>query len=148
VPLYHLDNARTAEQLADMRRLAAAGICVFCPEHLAADPDQRLLYRSAHWTVTPNEFPYGGTRLHLLLVPDEHVGDLVDLSPAAQADFWAALAWVRTHHGLRHYGLGARNGDPRYTGGTIEHLHVHLIVGDVADPEHRGVRMKLSSRPG
>jgi diadenosine tetraphosphate (Ap4A) HIT family hydrolase len=147
VPLYHLGNNRTEQQLADMLRLEAAGVCVFCPEHLAQDPDQPTLHRTPQWTVTPNEFPYAGTALHLLLVPDEHVTDLLDLSAAAQADFWAALGWVRDHYSLTYYGLGSRNGDCRYTGGTIYHVHVHVIVGDVADPGHEPVRLKLSSRP-
>jgi diadenosine tetraphosphate (Ap4A) HIT family hydrolase len=140
--LYHLGNSRSEEQSADMRRLEADGICIFCPEHLDADPGQRILHRSAHWAVTPNKFPYEGTKLHLLLVPHQHVTDLLDLPDAAQQDFWAALCWVRDQHGLTYYGLGARNGDCRYTGGTIAHLHVHVIVGD---PEGGPVRFKVSS---
>lgn len=147
MPLYHLGNNRTPEQLADMLRLEAAGVCVFCPEQLAADPQQEILHRTAHWTVTPNEFPYAGTALHLLLVPDEHVTDLLDLSAPARDDLWVALRWVRDRYGLAYYGLGIRNGDCRYTGGTVYHLHVHVIVGDVADPHHQPVKLKLSSRP-
>jgi diadenosine tetraphosphate (Ap4A) HIT family hydrolase len=142
VSLYYLENYRTAEQLADMRRLEAAGICLFCPEHLAADARQRTVHRTAHWTVTPNEFPYAGTKLHLMLIPDEHVSDLLDLSPPAQADFWQALGWVREQHGLEYYGIAARNGDPRFTGGTIVHLHIHVIVGD---PDGEPVKFKLGS---
>jgi ATP adenylyltransferase len=144
VSLYCLDNSRGDEQSRDMRRLEAGGICVFCPEHLDADPDQEVVHRSAHWTITPNKFPYTGTLLHLLLVPHEHVTDLLDLSAAAQHDLWAALGWVREHHGLTYYGLGARNGDCRYTGGTIAHVHVHVIVGD---PRSGPVRFKVSSSP-
>jgi ATP adenylyltransferase len=144
--LYYLGNYRTAEQLADMRRLEAAGVCVFCPEHLAQDRNQPILHRTPQWTVTPNEFPYRGTRLHLLLVPDEHVTDLVDLSAEAQRDFWSALSWVREHYGLSFYSLAVRNGESEYTGGTIRHVHVHLLQGDVDDPQHEPVRTKLSSR--
>jgi ATP adenylyltransferase len=145
--LYCLNNYRSKEQLADMRRLDADGVCIFCPQHMAADADQRIVHRTRHWSVTPNEFPYAGTRLHLLLVPDEHVGDLLDLSPEAQFDFWAALRWVRDHYALAYYGLGVRNGDCSYTGGTIAHVHVHVIVGDVEDPDHVPVKFKLTSRP-
>jgi len=141
--VYHLSNYRTDDQLADMLALQAAGVCVFCPEHL----DQEVLHRTAHWTVTPNEFPYRGTRLHLLLVPDAHVTDLLDLSPAAQADFWVALGWARQRYALSFYGLGARCGDCGCTGATIEHVHAHVIVGDVDDPDHEPVRMKFSQRP-
>ena len=82
--LYYLGNYRTQEQLDDMIQLEAAGTCIFCPEHLAKDPTQRVLHRTTQWTITPNEFPYRGTRLHLLLVPDEHVTDMLDLSDEAQ----------------------------------------------------------------
>jgi ATP adenylyltransferase len=146
VSLYYLGNARLPEQLAEMRRLEAAGVCIFCPEHLAA-PDQRVLHRTPQWTVTPNDFPYQRTRLHLLLIPDEHVTDLADLSPAARLDFWAVLDWVKDHFGLTFYSLAVRNGLSEYTGGTVRHLHVHIVQGDVDDPHHEPVRTKLSSRP-
>jgi ATP adenylyltransferase len=144
VSLYCLGNSRSEEQSAYMRRLEADGVCLFCPEQLDADPDQVVLHRTEHWTVTPNRFPYADTDLHLMLVPQEHVIDLLDLGPPAQQDFWAALRWVRDTHGLAYYGLGARNGDCRYTGGTIAHVHVHVIVGD---PAAGPVRFKVSSAP-
>jgi diadenosine tetraphosphate (Ap4A) HIT family hydrolase len=140
--LYHLGNSRGDEQTGYMRELEAAGICVFCPEHLEADPDQVVTHRTAHWTITPNKFPYASTTLHLMLVPHEHVADLLDLTEAAQRDFWTALGWIRKTYGLTYYGLGARNGDPRFTGGTITHVHVHVIVGD---PNGEPVRFKVSS---
>lgn len=145
--LYYLGNHRSQAQLDDMRRLAEAGICVFCPQHLATDPNQRTLHRTALWTVTPNEFPYEGTRLHLLLVPDEHVTDVVDLSAEAKHDFWVALRWVREYHRLTYYSMVIRNGDCERTGATVRHVHVHLLQGDVDDPLHQPVRTKLSSRP-
>ena len=145
--LYCMENSRTDVQRREMAALEASGVCLFCPEALIADPDQPIVAATEHWNVTPNQFPYAGTTTHLLLVPREHVTDLLDLSPAAQADFWSALAALRQDYDLSFYGLGARNGDCRYTGGTIAHVHVHLVVGDVTDPAHQPVRLKLSSRP-
>ncbi|NHA69344.1 HIT family protein [Phycicoccus sp. CMS6Z-2] len=141
-----MGNHRSAEQLAEMERLAEAGLCLFCPGQLEATGANPVLHRTPHWTVTRNRYPYRGTRLHLLLVPTVHVTDLTDLPADAQADFWDVLAWARAEYDLAFYGLGARNGDPTYTGGTISHLHLHLVVGDVEDPDHEPVRMKLSSR--
>jgi diadenosine tetraphosphate (Ap4A) HIT family hydrolase len=146
VSLYYLGNYRTQEQLEDMLRLEAAGTCIFCPEHLAKDPGQRIEHRTALWTVTPNEFPYRGARLHLLLVPDEHVTDMLDLSDEAKADLWTALAWARENYGLTFYSMLARNGDCEFTGATVRHVHIHLVQGDVDDPHHEPVRTKLSSR--
>jgi diadenosine tetraphosphate (Ap4A) HIT family hydrolase len=123
-------NVRGPDQLAEMQRLEDAGICLFCPDGLRGHSRNAVVHRTAHWSVTPNAFPYPGTRLHLLLVPHQHAGDLLDLDPDARADFWTTLAWVRDSYGLSYYGLGVRNGDCRYTGATITHVHAHVLVGD------------------
>lgn len=129
----------------DMLALEAKGICLFCPEHLAGDESHVIYHLTEWWTVTNNRFPYDGARLHLLLIPSVHVRDLVDLPTAAQADFWGVLGWCRDRWGFNFYGLGARCGDFRFTGATLEHLHLHLMVGDVSNPDHEPVRMKFSS---
>jgi len=140
---YYLGNSRGDVQSDYMRQLEAEGRCLFCPgqETLA------VLHKTTPWTIVPNRFPYRGTRLHLMLVPDEHVVDMIDLSPAAREDFWSALAWIRERYDLTYYGLAARNGDPRFTGGTIRHLHIHVVVGDVEDPDFEPIRVRMSSRP-
>jgi ATP adenylyltransferase len=140
VSLYYLGNARTDDQIQQMRQLEADGVCLFCPPNL--ERVQRVLHRTRHWSVTPNEFPYRGARLHLLLVPDDHVTGLVELPPHTQQDLWVALAWVRAQYRLEHYGLAVRNGAAEFTGGTIRHLHVHILQGD---PKGEPVRVKLSS---
>jgi ATP adenylyltransferase len=146
VSLYCFENARTDEQLAEMRRLDAEGVCLFCPEGLASHARQQVLFRTRHWTVTPNEFPYPGTSLHLLLVPDQHAADLLDLAEEVRQDFWRALQAVADRHQLGHYGLGVRNGDCRFTGATIAHVHAHVLVGDPHAPDAPPVRMRFSSR--
>jgi ATP adenylyltransferase len=146
VSLYCFENARTDEQLAEMRRLDAEGVCLFCPEGLARHARQQVLFRTRHWTVTPNEFPYPGTSLHLLLVPDQHAADLLDLTEEVRQDFWQALRAVADRHQLGHYGLGVRNGDCRFTGATIAHVHAHVLVGDTHAPGAPPVRMRFSSR--
>jgi len=129
-----------------MHGLQTAGKCLFCPPHLDAHDGQRVMWRDAGWSVTANQYPYPGTVLHLLLVPDDHVTDLLDLAAPARAGLWRALAWAHDTHRLTHYGLAARSGDCRYTGGTVAHLHLHLVVGDLDSPVP--VRVKLSSTPG
>jgi ATP adenylyltransferase len=147
VSLYCFENYRTAEQLAEMRRLEAAGLCLFCPDSLSRHATQQILLQTRHWSVTPNEFPYPGTLLHLLLVPSQHAADMLDLDQEVQQDFWPVLRAVRDRYHLSYYGLGIRNGDCRFTGATIRHVHAHVLVGDT-DPENGAVvRMRFSSRP-
>jgi diadenosine tetraphosphate (Ap4A) HIT family hydrolase len=143
-----MENHRTADQLAEMERLEAAGICLFCPDGLRDHARQQILWETEHWTVTPNEFPYPGTSLHLLIVPHAHAADVLDLDAAVQQDFFIALGRVRERYGLRHYGLGMRNGDCRFTGATITHVHAHVLVGDRGAEPEVPVRMRFSSRPG
>jgi ATP adenylyltransferase len=145
VTLYNPANARREDQRAEMERLEAAGECLFC--RLVDTPRGDGWFRTDWWVASENEFPYRGARLHYLLAPTEHVIDLLDLKDEMLADFWVALRQLRDQHDLGFYGLGARCGDCRYTGGTIAHVHVHVVVGDVDDPAHEPVRLKLSSRP-
>jgi ATP adenylyltransferase len=142
-----MENSRTAEQLAEMQRLEAAELCLFCPQALREHATQQILWETEHWIITPNEFPYQGTSLHLLVVPQQHVGDVLDLDVAAQADFWTALASVRERYDLTYYGLGMRNGDCRYTGATIAHVHAHVMVGNPEVAAMTPIRMRLSSAP-
>jgi ATP adenylyltransferase len=128
---YCMENYRTPEQLAEMQRLEADGVCLFCPD----------------WTVSPNDFPYPGARLHLLLVPRQHVRDVLDLDAEARAGFWTALGWVRERYDLTYYGLGMRNGDCQYTGATVRHVHAHVLVGDPGVARATPVRMRFSSAP-
>lgn len=145
--LYYLGNARHAEQAEQMRRLEADGTCIFCPGHLDPPDDPRIVLRMPDWVARHNAYPYPNTRLHLLLVPRRHVPDLLDLTDEELGGLWRMARAVRAEYDLDFYGFGARCGDCRFTGGTIEHVHVHLVVGDVEHPDHAPVRLKLSSRP-
>jgi ATP adenylyltransferase len=147
-PLYYLGNSRSQGQTEDMITKEAKGLCIFCPEHLRADPSQRVAHESGHWIVTPNQYPYAGVLHHFLLVPKVHVTDVLDLSPAAFADMQRALSWVRKTYGLTYWSFGSRNGDFRYTGATIAHVHIHVLVGDPAQHDESPVILYLSSCPG
>lgn len=130
--MYCLDNARHPDQLAAMRAAMDAGICVFCPEHLHTDPNQKVLHRRSGWTVVPNRYPYAGAGLHLLLIPDDHVCDLGDLDVDDGPGLISAVRWAKSTYGYAGAALATRIGDLEHTGATIEHLHLHLVVGDPA----------------
>lgn len=130
----------------DMKTLEARQVCLFCPEHLIGDSEHVIFHATEWWTVTNNRYPYNGARSHVLLVPSVHVKDIAELPAQAKDDFWNVLDWSRARWDMAFYGLGVRCGDFRYTGATLEHVHVHLIVGDVFDPDHEPIRMKFSAR--
>ncbi|RKS71913.1 diadenosine tetraphosphate (Ap4A) HIT family hydrolase [Actinomadura pelletieri DSM 43383] len=143
--LYCLENHRTQEQLLRMQDLERRGVCLFCPDGLAEHSGLEPVWSGGSWTIAPNDFPYKSTSLHLLLIPTEHVTDMADLSDEARTGFFDALLFAREKYGLDSYGIGVRNGLCERTGGTIRHLHVHLLVGDPATAAESPVRMRFSS---
>lgn len=144
---YNLASARHAAQRDQMNDLANRGVCAFCWENLETEHREPIELTSAHWLVTKNDYPYDDTKLHLLLIPKEHINTVSALSKAARADLVETIVAVEKKWGLEHYAFGMRSGDMHRTGGTVEHLHAHIVVGDVDSPNHEPVRFKMSSKP-
>ncbi len=142
--LYCIQNARGEAQRERMRSLEAAGVCIFCPEGLAAYGDRSPLLETPSWQAFDNDFPYAGARRHVLLIPRRHVPELLDLDDAARSEFWEILALTRSALGTDHYGLGVRSGNCAATGGTVEHLHLHVLVPEPG-PLEKPLRMRFSS---
>lgn len=124
-----LANARNPEQLAEMERLIASGECLFCSGRWP------IITETKHWLIGYNQYPYDGTRQHLLLVPKMHVTDLIYLDHESKDDMWSVLDMIN----MPSYSLGVRCGDPEKTGGTLDHLHMHFVVPDGTTP----VRFKM-----
>lgn len=144
---YNKATARTPDQLDRMNGLEARGVCAFCREHIETEMDQPIEHETAHWIVKKNDYPYDGATLHLLLIPHSHVRSLGQLSTEARADLMETIAACETWYDLNHYAVGIRSGDMQRTGGSVDHLHAHIVVGDTDDPGHEPVRFKMSSRP-
>jgi ATP adenylyltransferase len=145
--LYYLENARSEKQYEEMIILESENKCLFCPGVLRKDTGNRILHETAYWMVTPNEYPYDGALTHLLLIPKPHVEDILDLSDVAFANLKRAMSWARSNFQMTYWGLASRNGDPAFTGGTVRHVHLHMLVGDPDKAETTPLRVKLSSSP-
>lgn len=145
--LYHLPAARTDNQLAMMKDLEERGVCIFCPEHLETEDFSPILIKTKHWQVKNNSFPYKGTRVHLLAIPNKHINTLSQLENDARIDLFDILGKCEKDFELSSYAMVARSGDMSRNGGSIEHLHIHIVSGDTDDPDHEPVRFKISSKP-
>ena len=143
---YNHKAARSDAQLKKMQELSEEGICAFCPENIDR-AEGKVLFFTDHWMVKENGFPYEHTKLHLLLVPKVHAATVSALPKDSQAEFLSVVAQCEKLYKLDSYALGMRSGDMRRNGGSVEHIHAHLIVGDTDDPKHEPVRFKMSNRP-
>jgi len=142
-PLYNLDAARDDGQRTYMEQLEAAGICVFCPEHVAEYHRHPVEHSGEHWYVTRNGYPYEGTAAHYLIVARRHVASFEELPDEAGEELWAIRRELAGRLAPLALATVERSGDMRYNGGSVAHLHVHLVALD-AEPAAT-VRFRVSA---
>lgn len=125
-PLYNFAAARTAGQLAEMRRLDDLGLCCFCPEGIAETKQDIVADDDPHWIVLRNPYPYPDTAEHLLIAPRRHVTTVSALTSPEWFGFdLVVLDAADCHQGWE---LRVRSGDMGLTGATVAHIHWHVIV--------------------
>jgi diadenosine tetraphosphate (Ap4A) HIT family hydrolase len=142
-----LQNARYDDQRTIMKEIIDAAHCPFCSENLKKYHKQPIVAEGEYWLVTPNQWPYNHTRVHLLLILKEHAESLGELTPQAGAELVSLSAQLCEKYAVKGGGLALRFGDTRYSAGTVKHLHVQFIVPDIESPEFEPVRIKIGSDP-
>jgi ATP adenylyltransferase len=142
--LYNLEAARGSEQLDRMRSLQEEGICIFCPEHAGRWQREPVEHTGEYWYVTRNDFPYEGTAAHYLIVARRHVSAFEELPDEAGAELWRIRRELAERLGAVSYATVERSGDMRFNGGSVEHLHVHMVALEESPSET--VRFRVSAR--
>lgn len=142
--LYDLDAARSDEQRRYMEQLEAAGICIFCRQHVAEYHPEPVEHEGRHWYVTRNAYPYAGTTAHYLIVAQRHVESFAALPDEAGAELWAMKRWLHERLGPPATATVERSGDMRLTGSSVAHLHTHFVA--LAPAPTDTVRFRVSAR--
>lgn len=127
-PLYDLAAARSAAQRRRMEELEAAGICVFCEEHLAGHQPEPVEHTGRHWYVTKNRYPYEGAATHYLIVARRHVTSFDELPDEAGAELWSIKRMLKARLEPAAVATVERSGNMLYNGGSVAHLHIHLVA--------------------
>lgn len=102
--------------------------CVFCEVQGQPDGVENLVVRRGrHAFLILNRFPYNSG--HCMVIPARHVADPSQLDPAEAAELWEMVAMtadlLRGKLAAEGVNVGMNLG--RVSGGSIEHLHVHLV---------------------
>jgi diadenosine tetraphosphate (Ap4A) HIT family hydrolase len=126
--LYDFDAARGAAQRRRMESLQAAGICVFCPEHVAAHQPEPIEHMGDYWYVTKNHYPYDGAAAHYLIVSRTHVVSFDELPDEAGAELWSIRRSLKERLAPAALATVERSGNMLYNGGSVAHLHVHVVA--------------------
>lgn len=127
-PLYDVAAARGAAQRQRMEDLEAAGICVFCEEHVAEHQPEPVEHTGHHWYVTKNRYPYEGTATHYLIVARSHVTSFDELPDEAGAELWSIKRMLKARLEPAAVATVERSGNMLYNGGSVAHLHIHLVA--------------------
>jgi len=102
--------------------------CPFCELQQHADgPENLIVHRGPHAFLLLNRYPYNSG--HCMVVPSRHVVAPSEMSPEESADVWGMVArtadLLRKPLGADGVNVGVNLG--RVSGGSIEHLHIHLV---------------------
>jgi diadenosine tetraphosphate (Ap4A) HIT family hydrolase len=117
--------------------------CPFC--HLAVD---RIWLQTDVAVAFLDKFPVSPG--HTLIIPEHHVGALMELPENDLNEIWSLVAHVRKELLEKYkpdgFNIGINEGSA--AGQTVPHAHIHIIPrfkGDVPDPRG-GIRWVLPTR--
>jgi diadenosine tetraphosphate (Ap4A) HIT family hydrolase len=139
----NLNNARQQDQIEVMQKIADQNHCPFCAENLQHYHKEPILKETAHWLVTKNQWPYPHTKHHFLLIYKKHATSLQELDIEAGKELFALMQELAEKYQFEGGGLAMRFGDTDFSAGTVNHLHVQLIVPDAMAEDFEPVRIKL-----
>jgi ATP adenylyltransferase len=102
--------------------------CVFCTAQAKADgPDNWIVLREPLAFVILNIYPYNSG--HVMVCPNRHVTALSELTPEEGAALFSLTSrtvdLLRSAMNAEAVNMGANLG--RVAGGSIDHVHVHLV---------------------
>ena len=124
-----LTHARVPKQRAVMKKIRQAGVCPFCPKYLKTYHSKPIVREGAHWVITENDYPYKGTRIHLLGIHKKHLISPTELDPKSKVEMFDHLGWATKEYKIKGGTALMRFGDTRFTGGSVAHLHFHIFTG-------------------
>lgn len=142
----NLKNARVEKQHQVMKAADEKGVCPFCPDNFSESELKPVIKQGKYWHLRKNRWPYKNTRVHLLIIHNTHVEKLSEISPEAAKELIDLAKWAEDKYQMLGGGIGLRFGDIGINGGTVLHLHAHIIMAEITDkndPEYEKVRFKV-----
>lgn len=142
----NLKNARVKRQYQVMKAIKENGVCPFCPNNFSKDELEPVIKQGKYWHLRKNRWPYKNTRVHLIAIHNTHIEKLYEISPEAAKELIELTQWAEKKYQMLGGGIGLRFGDIGINGGTVLHLHAHIIMAEITDkndPKYEKVRFKV-----
>lgn len=129
VDVKNAEIVKRRDYVNTLNAIVAAGFCPFCEKHLFKHHQRPLVYKSKHWLVTENSWPYKGSHFHFLFITRVHIEKTEDLLPAVWSDLQKVYQKLIREKRIEGATFFIRSGDTKMTGASVNHLHAQLIVG-------------------
>jgi diadenosine tetraphosphate (Ap4A) HIT family hydrolase len=141
-----MGNTRSDSQRLKMQEAQRLGHCTFCLEHFSEYHDAPIDYSGEYWIVTANDYPYDSVKHHLLLVLKRHIENIEFLTDDEWCEFGRIVKKIKTELNLPGGAVFIRFGEEDYSGGTLPHLHAHIVVPDIESSEYKPISCWVGAR--
>lgn len=139
----NVNNSREVDQIEVMKKIADEAHCPFCEENLRLYHKNPILKEGEYWIATKNQWPYKHTKHHLLLIYKKHAIKLAELDSAAGTELFSMIKELEKEFEFEGGGFAMRFGDTDFSAGTVNHLHVQLVIPDAMAKDFEPVKIKL-----
>lgn len=117
------------ERMKYVRKMVKTSGCVFCNSAQKTQSlDTLCVYKTKYSQIVLNKYPYNNG--HLLVLPLEHVGQMLDLSPERYEDLHLTLRMavqaIQQIYAPNGLNIGMNHGASGGAG-IPEHLHYHIV---------------------
>jgi hypothetical protein len=137
------NHARTKEQVELMRKIVEDGVCPFCPEYFTKYHPKPILKEGKWWYVSENMSPYEGTRLSLIFVYKKHAVMPSEIEAEAAKELIELIGWAEKKYKLEGGSFFIRFGKSELTGGSVDHFHGQLVVGNAKGTDKKYDKLKI-----
>lgn len=140
-PAVHIEHGRSEQQREVMRRIVEDGVDPFDWNNLSKYHVQPVLKKGVYWLVTPNDNPYEGSTLHLLLIYRDRIDSFAEMSLTGWMELLGMVRWIQREYGVSYGALVMRFGELALSGASVDHPHMHVIVGG---DSNQAAKLKVS----
>lgn len=108
---------------------ALAGRCPFCQLDTKYNKPVKVscTRRLRVWHCNP---PEKHTKYHFIISPNRHVTDTLHLLEDEWSEVQNVVCYLRALFNFDYCGILIRDGDATQSAGTVQHLHIHVMVPD------------------
>jgi diadenosine tetraphosphate (Ap4A) HIT family hydrolase len=88
------------------------------------------------WLVTDNMYPYKPSKVHRLLILRRHAEHITELREGEWLELFQIAKKETADLNIAGGTLIMRFGETKFTGGSVHHLHAHLVQSDPDSPDY------------